>query len=168
MTSFLVDKLVEKALPIQEIMQEINLRKVFKETALGISTKTPLMLFAFFLLSSPGSVFAVDDIAIPEILKPKQAADTIKNLGRLFTHPLTTIAVFADLKVFLDPTVPIVNKSILGGKYFCCASYITLANIRYVFPVRAVAIKNALNVCCLASWAGYSALHAIDPGNFKE
>lgn len=127
-----------------------------------------MMLFTFFLLSSPGSVLAVDQVLIAEVLKPTQAADAVKNIGRLFTHPLTTIAAFSDLKVFLDPTVPIVHKSILGGKYFCCASYITLANIQYVFPVRALTVKNALNFCCLTSWAGYSTLHAIDPGKFKE
>ena len=50
MTSFLTDKWVEKGGALQEILKEVDVPKVFKETALGVSTNTPLMLFAFFLL----------------------------------------------------------------------------------------------------------------------
>ncbi len=168
MTSFLTDKWVEKGGALQEILKEVDVPKVFKETALGVSTNTPLMLFAFFLLSSPGSVLAVDQVAIGEILTPRQAATAVKTVGTLFTNPLNTISAFKDIKVFFNPTVSTFQKSILGGKYFCCVSALTLANIQYVLPVRALAVKNALNFCCAASWAGYTTLHAIDPGNFKE
>ena len=168
MTSFLNDKLVEKGVALQEILREVDVPKVFKENALGVSTNTPLMLFAFFLLSSPGSVLAVDQVGIAVILTPRQAATAVQNVGTLFTNPLNTISAFKDIKVFFDPTVSTLHKSILGGKYLCCASALTLANIQYILPVRALAVKNALNVCCAASWAGYTALHAIDPGKFKE
>ena len=168
MTSFLTDRWVEKGEALQEILKEVDVLKVSKEITLGVSTNTPLMLFAFFLLSSPGSVLAVDEVAIAEILTPRKAATAVKTFGTLSTNPLNTISAFKDLKVFFDPTVSTLHKSILGGKYFCCASYITLANIQYVLPVRALAVKNALNVCCAASWAGYTTLHFIDPGKFKE
>jgi hypothetical protein len=165
MTSFLNDKFVEKGVILQEIVQEINVPKIFKETAVGVCTNPSLIFFAFFLLSSPGSVLAVDQAPIAELLKPTQAAGAVKNIKNSFMNPLLA---FRDVKFFLDPTVPIYKKSILGGKYFCCLSYLTLSNIEYVFPARALVVKNALNFCCLASWAGYSTLHAIDPGQFKE
>ena len=168
MASYLTDSWVEKAESLQEIIKIIDVPKVFKKTTLDVSINTPLMLFAFFLLSSPGSVLAVDQVAITEVLKPGQAANAVKTVGTLFTSPLTTIAAFKDLKVFFDPSVSTLQKGILGGKYFCCASALTLANIQYVLPVQALAVKNALNFCCAASWAGYTTLHAIQPGNFKE
>jgi hypothetical protein len=143
MTCFLNDQLVEEWVALQEILREVDVPKVFKENALGVSTNTPLMLFAFFLLSSPGSVLAVDQVGIAEILTPRQAATAVQNVGTLFTNPLNTISAFKDIKVFFDPTVSTLHKSILGGKYLCCASALTsaltLANIQYILPVRALA-----------------------------
>ena len=80
MTSFLNDKLVEKGVVLQEIVQEINVPKIFKETAVGVCTNPSLIFFAFFLLSSPGSVLAVDQAPIAELLKPTQAGDAVKNI----------------------------------------------------------------------------------------
>lgn len=75
---------------------------------------------------------------------------------------LTKFHTFNDFKVFLDPTVSKYEKLVLGGKYTCCTGALLFGQIAHLIPA-GYRVKDVLNICCTSSWAGYTALHRIQP-----
>ena len=127
------------------------------QSVTGVTTKD-ITTFVFLLLFlGVGPVGAQDVIFGPVNVLDRNPMIPVP-MGQLQSFAMS----FRDIRLLMSPTVSAFEKAVLGGKYGCCFTAVTLGQVAHYIPA-GLAVKNWLNLCCTASWAGYTTLHLLSP-----